>query len=314
MTDTFARDITYARISLTDHCNLSCLYCMPQGGLPPHRDKLSFDELEQLIQALAAAGVRKIRFTGGEPMMRPGVLDFFRRVCKTPGVDTWALTTNALTLARDAVLLRDAGIDLINISLDTMDPDAYRSLTGGCLDDALAGLHAALDAGFMRVKLNAVLMKGMSEGQIAPLAEWARSYPVDVRFIELMPMGPCQDFAAEHFLPATAVLDLLPGLVPDTPEPHAPAAYYRLPGFLGRIGLITPVSCNFCASCNRIRITADGKFRPCLHADAEIDLRAVMHDAEGLTLRLAEAVIQKPEHHLLAEGQFMQHGMSEVGG
>lgn len=314
MTDTFARDITYARISLTDHCNLQCRYCMPPGGALQHRDMLSYDELELLIQGIADSGVRKIRFTGGEPTVRPGVLDFFSRVCQTPGVDTWALTTNALTLARDAARLRQAGIHLVNISLDTMDPDEYRTLSGGRLADALAGLNAALDAGFRRVKLNVVLIRGVSERQIARLAEWARDYPVDVRFIELMPMGPCQSFAEKHFLPASAVLDALPGLTPDTPEPHAPATYYRLPGFAGRIGLITPMSCDFCAACNRIRITADGKLRPCLHADDEVDLRAVLDDPEALTLRLAEAVVQKPERHLLGEGQFIARAMSQVGG
>lgn len=314
MTDTFARDITYARISLTDYCNLSCRYCMPPCSAQQHRDMLSYDELERLIQGLAAAGVRKIRFTGGEPTVRPGMLDFLDRVCKMPGIDTWALTTNALTLAQDAKRLRRAGITLINLSLDTMDADEYHRLTGGRFADTLAGLEAALDAGFARVKLNAVLIKGMSEKQISPLAAWARERPVDVRFIELMPMGPCQDWATAHFLPASAVLDALPGLVPDVPEPHAPATYYRLPGFLGRIGLITPMSCDFCEACNRIRITADGNVRACLHADDEIDLRAVLDDPEALTLRLAEVVDTKPERHLLGEGQFIRRGMAQVGG
>lgn len=188
MTDTFAREITYARISLTGCCNLRCRYCMPRGGVPQPHDCLSDDEVLALVRGLAAAGVRKVRFTGGEATVRPDDASPARATyAGTPGIETWALTTNALTLGRDAVHLRDAGIQRVNISLDTLDAQAYRTLTGGDLAAALAGLEAALAAGFARVKLNAVLIRGVSEVQIPRLAALTRQHPLDVRFIELMP-------------------------------------------------------------------------------------------------------------------------------
>ena len=314
MTDTFAREITYARISLTGCCNLRCRYCMPCGGVPQPHDCLSDDEVLALVRGLAAAGVRKVRFTGGEATVRPDMLHLLARVCRTPGIETWALTTNALTLGRDAIHLRDAGIQRVNISLDTLDAQAYRTLTGGDLAAALAGLEAALAAGFARVKINAVLIRGVSEVQIPRLAALTRQHPLDVRFIELMPAGPCRDWAEAHFLSASAVPAALPGLLPDAPEPHAPATYYRLPDAPGRIGLITPMSCDFCADCNRIRITADGKLRPCLHSDLEIDLRPVLNDPAALRARILEGVHRKPARHHLREGRFIAGSMTQIGG
>ncbi len=314
MTDSFAREITYARVSLTDRCNLRCRYCMPQDCMPPPRDSLTDDEILALIRGLADAGIRKIRFTGGEPTVRPGALELFSRVCRTPWIDTWALTTNAQTLARDAVRLREAGITHVNISLDTLDAEDYRALSGGDLAPARAGLSAALSAGFERVKLNAVLIRGISETQIPRLAALTQQHPLDVRFIELMPTGLCSEWAQAHFLPASAVLDALPELLPDIPEPHAPATYYRLPDASGRVGLITPMSCSFCAACNRIRITADGKLRACLHADTETDLRPLLHDPHALQTCIREAVRRKPSRHHLTEGQFITRSMTQIGG
>lgn len=312
MIDTFARAITYARLSLTADCNLRCRYCKPPG-LAPAGPAMDDDQIVCLVRALARAGVRKIRFTGGEPLVRPGVRSLLERVCREPGID-WAITTNGTTLARDAGWLCRAGVGRVNISLDTLDAAAYRALTGGDVAAAREGVQAVLAAGFRQVRFNAVLVRGVSEGQIAALAEWTRTHPVDVRFIELMPVGACRDWAAAHYLPAGAVLDALPELEPAPREPHAPARYYRLPGAKGRVGLITPMSCNFCADCNRIRITYDGKLKPCLHSDDELDLRPALADPEALAALLREGARRKPARHHLDEGQTIRRGMSQIGG
>lgn len=312
MTDRFGRAITYARLSLTDNCNLRCRYCMPPGRVPGGQ-AMDDAQIVCLVQALAGMGVRKIRFTGGEPLVRPGVRPLLEQVCREPGID-WAITTNGTTLARDADWLRRAGVSRVNISLDTLDAAAYRALTGGAVEDARRGVEAALAAGFRQVRLNAVLVRGVSEGQIAALAEWTRSWPVDVRFIELMPMGACRDWAREHFLPARAVREALPALRETDQEPHAPARYFRLPGAKGRVGLITPLSGHFCADCNRIRITFDGRLKPCLHADTEIDLRPALGDPAALQELLRQGVQCKPERHHLGENQFIRRDMSQIGG
>lgn len=285
---------------------------MPAGACPSPWP-LDDQQVETLVRALAAFGVRKIRFTGGEPLARPGVRALLERVCRVPGVE-WAITTNGSTLARDAGWLRRAGVERVNVSLDAVDADVYRALSGGDVRDALAGLEAALAAGFQQVRINAVLVRGASEGQIARLADWTREYPVDVRFIELMPTGPCRDWAETHFLPARAVLDALPALEDAAQDAHAPARYYRLPGAPGRVGLITPMSCHFCDACNRIRITCDGKLRPCLHAETEIDLRPALDDAQALAALLRAGVRAKPARHHLDERRFGARSMNQIGG
>lgn len=312
MTDRFGRAITYARLSLTEACNLRCRYCMPPGRASV-RPAMDDRQVEHLVQALAAMGVRKIRFTGGEPLVRPGVRLLLERVCRQPGID-WAITTNGTTLARDAEWLCRAGVTRVNISLDTLDAADYQALTGGNVQDARRGIETALTAGFRQVRLNAVLVRGVSEGQIAVLADWTRDWPVDVRFIELMPMGTCQDWAKAHFLPARAVREALPELQETEQDAHAPAHYFRLPGAKGRVGLITPLSGHFCAACNRIRITFDGKLKPCLHSNEEIDLRPALDDPAALQELLRQGVQCKPERHHLCENQFIRRDMSQIGG
>lgn len=314
MHDRFAREITYARISLTDTCNLRCRYCMPQGECMARLENgLADDEIELLVRTLVKLGIKKIRFTGGEPLVRPGVLALLERICQIPGVE-WAITTNATTLQRDAQRLYEAGIRHLNISLDTLDEMRYRELSGGELHAALEGLAAALRVGFDTIRLNTVLIQGVSETQIERLASWTQIHSMDVRFIELMPIGPCREWAQAHYLPAQVVLDTLPSLLPAAQDAHAPAHYYRLPDAQGRIGLITPMSCSFCAECNRIRITADGKLKPCLHANDEIDLRPGLHDPRILEDLLIRGIHGKPERHYLTEQQFISRSMSQIGG
>ncbi len=313
MIDKFNRKITYARISLTEKCNLKCKYCMPKGFCAKNSNELSDEQIKNIIKALLDLGINKIRFTGGEPLMRKNVISLLNEVCSLAPIE-WAITTNGTTLKHDAVALKKAGIKHINISLDTLDSQDYKTLTGSDLKNAVDGFYAALDAGFETIRINAVLIKGISEKQIENLAKITLKHNVDVRFIELMPIGQCAEYSENHLLKANDVLDILKDLKIGVQDAHAPAKYYKFDGAKGRVGLITPMSCNFCSECNRIRITADGKLKPCLHSDIEINLCDVLHNEDLLEKRIQEAVNIKPERHYLNENQFIIRNMSQIGG
>ncbi len=315
MIDGEGRRIEYLRLSVTDRCNCRCAYCMPESGVPMlgHADILSFEELAAVARAAAELGVRKVRLTGGEPLARRGVVDLVRMVAAVPGVDEVAMTTNATLLAPVAGALREAGLSRLNVSLDTLRPDRYAKITRcGRLEDALAGLDAAREAGFSRTKVNCVLMGGVNDDEVADLAGLARNEAVDVRFIELMPIGPAAGWPRASFVAAEAVLDALPGL--ELLGRDGVAELYRMPGWAGRVGLIRPMSHKFCDGCSRIRVTADGKLKPCLHSAAEIDLRGLGH--EGLLAALRAGIAAKPKYHLMDEGRASDSArdMNEIGG
>lgn len=315
MIDGEGRRIEYLRLSVTDRCNCRCAYCMPESGVPMlgHTDILSFEELAAVARAAAELGVRKVRLTGGEPLARRGVVDLVGMVAAVPGVDEVAMTTNATLLAPVAGALREAGLSRLNVSLDTLRPDRYAKITRcGRLEDALAGLDAAREAGFSRTKVNCVLMGGVNDDEVADLAGLARNEAVDVRFIELMPIGPAAGWPRASFVAAEAVLDALPGL--ELLGRDGVAELYRMPGWAGRVGLIRPMSHKFCDGCSRIRVTADGKLKPCLHSAAEIDLRGLGH--EGLLAALRAGIAAKPKYHLMDEGRASDSArdMNEIGG
>lgn len=315
MIDGEGRRIEYLRLSVTDRCNCRCAYCMPESGVPMlgHADILSFEELAAVARAAAELGVRKVRLTGGEPLARRGVVDLVRMVAAVPGVDEVAMTTNATLLAPVAGALREAGLSRLNVSLDTLRPDRYAKIARcGRLEDALAGLAAAREAGFSRTKVNCVLMGGVNDDEVADLAGLARNEAVDVRFIELMPIGPAAGWPRASFVAAEAVLDALPGL--ELLGRDGVAELYRMPGWAGRVGLIRPMSHKFCDGCSRIRVTADGKLKPCLHSAAEIDLRGLGH--EGLLAALRAGIAAKPKYHLMDEGRASDSArdMNEIGG
>ncbi len=297
MIDHYGRRITYLRLSVTELCNLRCRYCMPEDGIckKKHDDMLTREETVCAVRACAALGIRKLRITGGEPLVKAGIVDLCRECASVGGIEEVCLTTNGTLLPKLAVPLREAGVSRLNISLDTLQPDKFRYITRiGELRDTLAGLEAALDAGFDKVKINSVLIGGFNDGEIAALAELTRKYPVDVRFIELMPMYDSGDFGPEAFIPYTVVTDRLPELEP-APADGGVAKLYRLPGAQGNIGLISPVSAHFCTACNRIRITADGKIKPCLHSSDEISIKG--QDYDGMLETIREAILAKPKWH-----------------
>ena len=317
MIDRSGRDITYLRISVTDKCNLRCRYCMPAEGVckKEHKDMLTEDELITAVEAAAALGVRKVRITGGEPLVKKNILSICRRTAAVPGIEEVCLTTNGTALPRLAEALREAGVHRLNLSLDTLDPEKFAYMTRtGKLEDFFAGLEAALKAGFDKIKINAVLIGGFNDDEIPALAELTLRYPVDVRFIELMPMYDGGDFGPEAYIPCQTVLAKLPGAVPVESDGGV-ARLYRLPNAKGNIGLISPVSAHFCGSCNRIRLTADGKLKPCLHACEEISIKGL--DFDSMKAVLEQAIWNKPVWHGDLDALHRSNAgrnMNEIGG
>ena len=316
MLDKFGREITYLRLSVTDLCNLRCRYCMPEEGIPKkdHTAMLTEDEMILAVEAAASLGITKLRITGGEPLVKKNILSICRRAARVPGIREVCMTTNGLRLPELAVPLREAGVRRLNISLDTLDPDKYAQITRcGVLSDALAGIHAALGAGYDKIKLNAVLIGGFNDDEIEEMAKLTLRYPLDMRFIELMPMGE-NGFGKEAYLPYTEVLRRLPELMP-LPGEGGAAKLYRLPGALGNVGLISPVSAHFCSGCNRLRLTADGKLKPCLHSSAEYPIKGL--DKAGMAEVMKEAILGKPEWHGLldyANRSQSARSMNRIGG
>lgn len=315
MKDRYGRTIKYLRLSVTDLCNCRCVYCMGENGVPrlPHSAILSFEEIEEIVRAAVSLGVTKVRLTGGEPLVRRGIDELVRRLRGIEGVEELAMTTNGARLAEYAEALKEAGLDRLNVSLDTLDPEKFRRITRiGELRDTLGGLDAARRAGFERIKLNTVLMGGVNDDEIAEIAALAKDGAFDVRFIELMPIGECTDWDRRRFLPAERVLEYLPKgeRVPS----DGVAELWRPAGFRGTVGLIRPLSHRFCADCDRIRVTADGCLKPCLHSAREIPLRG--KHGEALVRTIAEGMQTKPREHHMADGHASEsrRGMNRIGG
>ena len=317
MKDGFGREITYLRLSVTERCNLRCRYCMPEEGIcaKRHEDMLTEDEMVMAVQAAASLGIHKLRLTGGEPLVKKNILSICQRCAEVEGIREVCLTTNATLLPQMAKPLRDAGVHRLNISLDTLNAEKYAHITRrGTLEQALAGIEAALEAGFGHLKLNAVLIGGFNDDEIPALAELTRRWPTDVRFIELMPMTDNEEFGQKAYVPGDAVLAALPELEP-VAQNDGVARLYRLPGAQGNIGLISAVSSHFCATCNRIRLTADGKLKPCLHSDQEYAVKGL--DLEGMRREMARAILDKPACHAPLSADHRSsagRNMNQIGG
>ena len=297
MIDQFGRDITYLRISVTDKCNLRCRYCMPAEGVcrKRHADMMTEDEIIMAVEAAASLGIRKIRITGGEPLVKKNIVSICRRAAAVEGIREVCLTTNGIMLPQLGKDLREAGVKRINLSLDTLDPDKYAYITRiGELKAFRAGLEAAFEAGFEKVKVNAVLIGGFNDDEIVTLANLTREYPLDMRFIELMPILGSDEFGEAAYVPGAKVLETLPDAQPVDPDGGV-AKLYRLPGAKGNIGLISPINAHFCKQCNRIRLTADGKLKPCLHAADEYSIKGL--DFAAMKATMEQAIWNKPAWH-----------------
>jgi cyclic pyranopterin phosphate synthase len=326
--DAYNRPISYLRISVTDRCNLRCVYCMPPQGVPKraHGEILRYEEIETVVRAAAELGITKIRLTGGEPLVRPGIVKLVRMLSRVETIDDLAMTTNGILLSGYANELADAGLGRVNVSLDTLRPKRFERITrGGKLEDVLAGMEAAHTAGLEPVKVNTVVIRGMNDDEVVDLARktvegW------HVRFIELMPVGNGVAIAGnwrERVVTAREIRGQIEAtLGPLEPAKVSggggPARYYRLAGAKGTLGFITPISEHFCYRCNRLRLTADGRLRPCLLAEYEIDLRTPLRtgaDAEQIKALIVQAIERKPSRHHLDECQSpVGRVMSEIGG
>lgn len=317
MKDSFEREITYLRLSVTERCNLRCRYCMPEDGVckKSHAEMLTEDEMIQAVKAAAVLGIQKLRITGGEPLVKKNILSICRRASAVEGIRETCLTTNATLLPQFAKPLHEAGVSRLNISLDTLNAEKYAYITRhGALGDALKGIEAALAAGFDKIKINAVLVGGFNDDEITDLAALTMRYPVDVRFIELMPMYDNEEFGPKAYVPGKAVLAALPEAAPVDPDGGV-ASLYRLPGAQGNIGLISAVSNHFCAECNRIRLTADGKLKPCLHSAQEYNIKGLGYEEMLETMR--QAILAKPARHVpLSAKEVSEAGrsMNQIGG
>jgi GTP 3',8-cyclase len=326
MRDRYGRRIEYLRISVTDKCNLRCVYCMPEQGLPwLRRDELlSYEEITDIVAAMAPLGLRRIRITGGEPLVRRDLPALVRRLRTVPGIDDVALSTNAVLLADQAPALRAAGVDRINVSLDSLVPGRVDAIArrAGSHAAIMRGLAAAEEAGFAPIKINVVIMRSRNLDEIESFARITLERPWHVRFIEVMPVGENLDVSAADYVPAAEMLARVRriGRVAPVggPAGNGPATYFALPGARGTVGVITPMSHNYCERCNRMRLTADGRLRPCLFGAVETPLRDALRRGEPLEPLIAHTLAVKPERHELVQGSAEGSGgllaLSQVGG
>ncbi len=317
MIDSYNRRINYLRISVTDLCNLRCRYCMPNKGIDKirHSDVLTLEEIETIAKVFVELGVDKIRITGGEPLVRRGILGLIENIGKLEGVKDFAITTNAIMLKKYAKMLKDAGVNRVNISLDTLDEKKYEYITrGGKLKDTLDGITEAQEVGLSPIKLNTVLIRGFNDDEIRDLVN-ITNRGIDVRFIELMPMGEARNWAIDNFISNDYVLKKVENLKEiKRDDINSPASYYKLPNAKGKVGFINPISCKFCSNCNRVRLTSDGKLKLCLHSDYEIDLKTPLRNKEDIKHIIIDAISKKPKEHHLEHGEYITRNMIAIGG
>ncbi len=320
--DQFGRGIEYLRISVTDRCNFRCVYCMPVEGLDwlPKKDILSYEEIAEVVRQLAPLGLRRLRITGGEPTIRPDLASLIRLLRDVPGIEDIALSTNGVKLPALAGPLKAAGLDRVNMSADSLRDDRIAAISRRNLGlSPVIAARAAEEAGLGPIKLNVVVMRGINDDEVVDFAQLAIEHPWHIRFIELMPVGEMRDLTWEHVVPSEEVLrrvSTLGTLTSDAgPKGNGPAAYYRIDGSPGTIGVITPMTHTYCGSCNRVRLTADGRLRTCLYGDHEVNLRDPLRAGERLEPLFRQALAEKPKEHNLLQ---MQVGglraLSQVGG
>ena len=311
MKDSFGREITYLRVSVTQRCNLNCVYC-GKTDCAKKDAELSPESYRRIAEAFAMCGINKIRITGGEPLVRKDICEIVRLFRSIPGIETLALTTNGVYLAQYARELKEAGLDSVNVSLDSTDGSTYRYLTGSdVLERVLTGIEEARRVGLAPIKINTVLMKGVNDDGAEKLVELAEKQDIDVRFIELMPFS---DEGEECSLLVTGeeILRRFPYLQPIESEPGT-ARYYAAEGFRGRVGLIDPISRKFCSRCDRVRLLCDGRIKPCLGYDTSYDIMPFIDDEEALVSEIRDIILKKPAGHSF-ESQSASYGLNRTGG
>jgi cyclic pyranopterin phosphate synthase len=326
MRDGFGRRIEYLRISVTDKCNLRCVYCMPEAGLPwLARDEiLSYEEIASIVREMAGMGLRRVRLTGGEPLVRRDLPELVRMLRAIEGIEDIALSTNGVLLGALAEELRIAGVNRVNLSLDSLRPERVDQIARrpGSFDRIMEGFRAAEQAGFDPIKVNAVIMRGRNDDELEDFARCTLERPWHLRFIEVMPVADNLDISADEFVSAFEMLDRLRKVAELTPvagpEGNGPATYFTYPNARGTVGVITPMSHNYCERCNRMRLTADGQLRPCLFGNLQTNLRDALRRGEAIEPLVRETLAIKPERHHLVQGSALGSGglraLSQVGG
>ncbi|HEX9310314.1 MAG TPA: GTP 3',8-cyclase MoaA [Gemmatimonadaceae bacterium] len=323
LSDSYGRKIEYLRISVTDRCNFRCLYCMPVAGLEwlPKSDILSYEEIARIVRQLAPLGLRRLRITGGEPTLRPQLEVLIDMLRSIPEIEDISLSTNGVRLPELATSLKHAGLDRVNMSADSLRPDRIRSISRRNLEfDPIAAATAAEQAGLTPIKINVVVMRGINDDEICDFARLTIDHDWHVRFIELMPVGEMRGLTWDHIVPSDDVLSALEQVGPldATVGPargNGPARYFRFSGARGTVGVITPMSHTYCGSCNRVRLTADGRLRTCLFGEDEVDLRTPLREGLPLDPFFRSALSSKPkEHHLLRMQVGGLRALSQVGG
>ncbi|MGB9716698.1 MAG: GTP 3',8-cyclase MoaA [Thermodesulfovibrionales bacterium] len=330
--DSYQRTIDYLRVSITDRCNLRCIYCMPSGGLIPieHKEILSYEEIIRVIKIASEIGVRKIRITGGEPLVRKNVVYLIASIKNINSIADLSLTTNGILLSRFAEELKDAGLDRVNISLDSLNPERYRKITrSGDLELVLKGIEAAEKVGLNPIKINMVPIRNVNNDEIEDFARLTLKAPYQIRFIEYMPFGSEEMWSPEKFISTEEIKSIVKSIGNISPvkiKKSGPARYYRFENAPGVIGFISPISNHFCNECNRLRLTADGKLRPCLFSETEIDLKPALRGgaSDDEILRLIKLSIEvKPKGHnispeklssIIKNKEFCRRPMSRIGG
>ncbi len=320
MIDQFKRSIHYLRLSVTDLCNLKCQYCMPEGGVDKkaHQDILRIEDYLRLVEEMTSLGVDKVRLTGGEPLVRKGIVDLVEGIAKLEGIKDLAITTNGVLLKKYAEELKNAGLTRVNVSIDTLDPDKYREITrGGNIEDVLGGIEEARRVGLLPIKLNVVLINGFNTDEVEDFIRLADE-DMDVRFIELMPIGQVANWSKDKFISNEKLLEKhRDWFVMEDGEQYGPAKYYQKKDGKGRVGFINPISNHFCSTCNRVRMTADGKLKLCLHTNEEYDLKPLLEeDSDTIRKTLQEYIAKKPERHHMNDQEFQPivRDMNRIGG
>jgi cyclic pyranopterin phosphate synthase len=321
--DGSGRKINYLRISVTDKCNFRCLYCMPEEGLQwlPKSEILSYEEITDVVRQLLPLGVTRLRITGGEPLIRPNVDRLVSQLKALEGIEDIALSTNGVHLPKLARTLKDAGLDRVNLSADSLRPERIAKIARRSLGfDPVVSATAAQEAGLSPVKINVVVMRGINDDEIEDFARLTLDNPWHIRFIELMPVGGMRDVTWDHVVPSDEILDRLASIAPLTPvdgpaRGNGPAKYFSFSGAAGCVGVITPMTHTYCATCNKVRLTADGRLRTCLFGDHELDLRTPLRSGEPLAQIVEAGLLDKPpEHHLLQMKVGGLAALSQVGG
>lgn len=322
--DSYGRRIDYLRVSITDRCNLRCRYCMPLEGIvyKAHKAIIRYEEIIRIVQVGVELGIRKIRITGGEPLVRRGVIDFVRQLNRVKGIVDISMTTNGTFLPKFGRALRDAGLKRINISLDTLKRERYVEITRReRFDEAIKGIKTALKVGFDPVKINVVIMKGINDDEVLDFVRLTRELPLHIRFIEFMPLGKLGLLQSERYMPLNEIKARIKEkeeILPATLRGNGPAEYYKIPYAQGTIGFIAPISHNFCADCNRMRLTADGKLRPCLASDLEVDMhddKGEIRNMEDIRERFKKAIRIKPiSHNFVGKDYLSKRSMFQIGG